>query len=240
MAEMYAVSGETLTGIANAIRGKTGSDDLLTVSAMASAIDGLNAGGQSDATLASFISGDQIDTIVCDDTVIRKYAFAGSNVRRLLLPNGPKLSLYSIIYCNVEYLSPVLVPGVGEVISHCDNLKKITFLPESDLGRYACPYNISLKTVEFLGPPNGGNIYQFRGCTNLQTVICRSTDEPKRIVTDSLMFSETPIEKLDGKILVPREKIDFYKGKMIWAETIIHALEDYTDDGTTTGNISEE
>lgn len=43
--DMYAVSGETLTGIANAIRGKTGSDDMMTVAAMASAIEGISGGG---------------------------------------------------------------------------------------------------------------------------------------------------------------------------------------------------
>ena len=41
--EMYAVSGETLTGIADAIRSKTGSDEMMTVAAMASAIEGINS-----------------------------------------------------------------------------------------------------------------------------------------------------------------------------------------------------
>ena len=43
MAEMYAVTGETLTGIADAIRSKTGSDEMMTVAAMASAIEGINS-----------------------------------------------------------------------------------------------------------------------------------------------------------------------------------------------------
>ena len=47
MAEMYAVSGETLTGIADAIRSKTGSDDFMTVASMASAIEGISGGGIS-------------------------------------------------------------------------------------------------------------------------------------------------------------------------------------------------
>lgn len=45
MAEMYAVPGETLTGIANAIRAKIGSDDYMPVSSMASAIEGITGGG---------------------------------------------------------------------------------------------------------------------------------------------------------------------------------------------------
>lgn len=44
MADMYAVSGETLTGIADAIRSKTGSDEQLTVASMAAAIEGISGG----------------------------------------------------------------------------------------------------------------------------------------------------------------------------------------------------
>lgn len=42
MDDMYAVSGETLTGIANAIRSKTGSDEQMPVAAMASSIEGIS------------------------------------------------------------------------------------------------------------------------------------------------------------------------------------------------------
>lgn len=45
MTDIYAVPGETLTGIANAIRSKTGSDEQMTVSAMAAAIEGISGGG---------------------------------------------------------------------------------------------------------------------------------------------------------------------------------------------------
>ena len=45
--EMYAVSGETLTGIANAIRSKTRSDDFMTVDSMAVAIEGIPSSGSS-------------------------------------------------------------------------------------------------------------------------------------------------------------------------------------------------
>lgn len=41
MTDMYAVPGETLTGIANAIRSKTGSDEQMPVSAMAASIESI-------------------------------------------------------------------------------------------------------------------------------------------------------------------------------------------------------
>lgn len=42
MAEMYAVSGETLTEIADAIRSKSGSDEFMPVASMAGAIEALD------------------------------------------------------------------------------------------------------------------------------------------------------------------------------------------------------
>ena len=54
--EMYAVSGKTLTDIANAIRSKTGSDDFMTVDNMATQISNIKNDGGS--------SSDPIDPVV--------------------------------------------------------------------------------------------------------------------------------------------------------------------------------
>ena len=48
--EMYAVSGDTLAGIANAIRSKTRSDDFMTVASMAVAIEGISSNGFAEVT----------------------------------------------------------------------------------------------------------------------------------------------------------------------------------------------
>lgn len=52
---MYAVPSETLTGIADAIRSKTGSDDFMTVSAMASAIESISGGGDPNMTHYQYV-----------------------------------------------------------------------------------------------------------------------------------------------------------------------------------------
>lgn len=57
MAEMYAVSGETLTGIADAIRSKTGSDEMMPVAAMAPAIEGISVGGLTIHVADRYTSG---------------------------------------------------------------------------------------------------------------------------------------------------------------------------------------
>lgn len=55
--EMYAVPGETLTGIADAIRSKTGSDEQMPVFSMADAIIGISASKQSIVHDDDWVSG---------------------------------------------------------------------------------------------------------------------------------------------------------------------------------------
>lgn len=55
MADMYAVSGETLTEIADAIRNKTGSEDFMTVAAMAAAIESISGGGDPNLTHRQYV-----------------------------------------------------------------------------------------------------------------------------------------------------------------------------------------
>ena len=46
----YKISGERLTSIANAIRGKTGKEDSLTLEQMVTEIEGIEAGGSNPLT----------------------------------------------------------------------------------------------------------------------------------------------------------------------------------------------
>lgn len=51
----YKISGERLTSIANAIRGKTGKEDSLTLEQMVTEIEGIEAGGSApDGTNVTF------------------------------------------------------------------------------------------------------------------------------------------------------------------------------------------
>lgn len=53
---MYAVDGEILNGIAHAIQSKTGSDEPMTVAAMASAIEGISGGGTTTPLTAAGVA----------------------------------------------------------------------------------------------------------------------------------------------------------------------------------------
>ena len=58
----YKISGERLTSIANAIRGKTGKEDSLTLEQMVTEIEGIEAGGGSapDGTNVTFGNADGV------------------------------------------------------------------------------------------------------------------------------------------------------------------------------------
>lgn len=90
MADMYAVSGETLSGIADAIRSKTGSDEQMTVAAMASAIEGIS-GGDTGRYLHIINSASK-------DTANVYYCFA-------YIDNEPSLEADEAITKFIDYLN---------------------------------------------------------------------------------------------------------------------------------------
>ena len=81
MAEMYAVPSETLTSIADAIRSKTGSNEMITVAAMANAIEGISSGRvvmkkaavEGEITKNKYLSGPNGEEIPYDSWDISPY-----------------------------------------------------------------------------------------------------------------------------------------------------------------------
>ena len=81
MAEMYAVPSETLTSIADAIRSKTGSNEMITVAAMANAIEGISSGRvvmkkaavEGEITKNKYLSGPKGEEISYDGWDISPY-----------------------------------------------------------------------------------------------------------------------------------------------------------------------
>ena len=86
----------------------------------------------------------------------------------------------------------------------------------------------------------GLGTYQFNGCAKLTRLILRNTPS---ICTLSAVncFTSTPIASGTGYIYVPRALVDSYKTATNWATYAnqFRALEDYTVDGTVTGEIDE-
>lgn len=84
----------------------------------------------------------------------------------------------------------------------------------------------------------GGNV--FAGCSALTALILRSTSVCSLANTNNAI-ANTPIAKGTGYVYVPRALVDSYKVATNWSTyaTQFRALEDYTVDGTITGELDE-
>lgn len=108
---------------------------------------------------------------------------------------------------------------IGEsAFSGCANLEKV------DLKRY----NFTI--------PNKC----FSGCSKLKALIMRS-DSGWIDLLDVNAFEGTPIESGDGYFYVPSKNLDNYKNETNWTAYAnqFRALEDYTVDGTISGELDE-
>lgn len=81
---------------------------------------------------------------------------------------------------------------------------------------------------------------QFNGCSKLKALILRNTATVCTL-NYSRTFNGTPIDAGTGYIYVPSALVDSYKTATNWANYAdrIRAVEDYTVDGTITGELDE-
>ena len=79
----------------------------------------------------------------------------------------------------------------------------------------------------------------FRECINLKSLILRSETQTELSSTNA--FTSTPIASGTGYIYVPKSLVDSYKSATNWSvyANQFRALEDYTVDGTITGELDE-
>lgn len=193
-----------LTGIADAIRGKTGGTEKLTLEGMAAAIAGIQAGGDTTAE-DGLITGsvveyrnDRIQTVRTNGfsecgslvsvdlpNVTRINGYAFSFCRKLTRINLPKLSAFSQTYhfqaCSA--LEMIKLPSITKLennsFDRCSSLKTVV-LPQS--------YVVALAETSVFGSTpfatngTGGTVYcpaalieQYRAATNWATLYTAGT-----------------------------------------------------------------
>lgn len=156
------------------------------------------------------------------------------NAMKSLPDTTPSESLYGAIERSIKVLQ-------SDIIS---SIEPYAF--------YACD---SLKLVDLSSAINIG-ICSFAGCASLAALILRNTDslcilgddafgraEKTVIQNNSItrVYTSNLISKGAGYIYVPRALIEDYKATENWSAyaSQFRALEDYTVDGTTTGELDE-
>ena len=214
MAE-YVIQGETLTVIADAIRGKTGGTDPVAVSDMAAQIEGIEVGGGGD-----------IDALI--------------NRSITEISSSSITSIGDSAFRNCSNLTTVDFPVATSIGSSafysCSSLTTVDFPVATSIGSYAFYSCRSLTTVDFPVVTSIGT-YAFNSCRVLKSLLLRGNNVCTLSSTNA--FNSTPIKSGTGYIYVPSALIEQYKAATNWStySAQFRALEDYTVDGTITGEL---
>lgn len=255
MAE-YLIQDTTLTGIADAIREKTGGTDPVAVSDMAAQIEGIQAGG---GDIDALIDG-SLAEISSNVKTVLGHKFRESKLKTANFPAATSIGTYAFADCS--YLETVNFPvakSVGasafressrlETVNFpvatsvganafqiCSRLKTANFPMATSIEGQTFRSCSNLETAEFSVATSIGT-YAFSSCSKLVTVILRS--ETMAALSNANAFSATPIASGTGYIYVPSALIEQYKVATNWSTyaTQFRALEDYTVDGTVTGEL---
>lgn len=230
---------DKLSAIASAIREKTGSTDSMTLEEMASAIRGISDGNSNSKELESLITR-RIETIYSTATRIGASAFDSCEYLTTAdLPFAEHIGYYAFNCCySLTSVNCPVAKAIEEAaFSCCESLRTVTFPKVEKIWAYAFEECTSLEKADF---PSAEEIFlkAFVDCTSLKALILRNTE----IVCElSLInaFSGTPVEDGTGYIYVPSALIESYKVATNWSNyaTQFRALEDYTVDGTVTGEL---
>ena len=158
---------------------------------------------------------DQITDTYCE--LVGGYAFYKFlALHTAIFANARSIEQYAFAYCSkLETVKIPLSENVGYFSFYeCTKLGKADFPCVTSVGRYA-----------------------FNGCTALKTLILRSGT--LATLSDVNALEDTPVESGKGYIYVPGALVDSYKADSKWSTYAnqFRKLEDYTVDGTITGEV---
>ena len=238
MAE-YLIQGETLTGIADAIRGKTGGTDPVAVSDMAAQIEGIQAGGGGDDVLDALIDRSITEISSSSATSIGSYAFYScSSLTTANFPVATSIGTSAFQYCRslTTVNFPVATSLETSAFQNCNSLTTANFPVATSIRTSAFQNCSSLTPANFpVATSIGTSAFQY--CRSLKSLLLRNNKVCTLSSTNT--FNSTPISSGTGYIYVPYELIEQYKTANNWSTyaSRFRALEDYTVDGTITGEL---
>lgn len=200
-------------------------------------------------------------------TRVGDYAFYGcTSLKKADLPNVVFIGAYAFKGCaDLEEANfPLATGNLGaEQFNGCESLRSINIPLVTSIGHGIFGSNKALTEVCL---PSAKEVGGFRGCSSLWKVDCPVVEKVSGyfsfcgsnlsclILRNTNMVvplngtngfnyvgEPTPISKGTGYIYVPKALVEDYKVATNWSvyASQFRALEDYTVDGTTTGEIDE-
>lgn len=232
----YIVSGEQLTAIANAIREKTGNTESLTFpGGFTEGISGIETVRSIDALIDGSVT-----EISSNASSIRSRAF--HYYTGLLSANFPKAtSIGDYAFSGCERLQSVSAPNASTIGSNafymCSKLTTIKLPAATSVPSRAFMLCTKLTTADFTSLTSIHE-YSFNSAYVLRSLILRG-ETVATLANTSDIFTNTKIADGTGYIYVPAALVDTYKTATNWSTYAnqFRALEDYTVDGTTTGEL---
>lgn len=184
-------------------------------------------------------------------TTVSQYGFNGcTNLRTLKIGQVTKIENCAFSGCNnlsridLSHVTMLgaSIGGAGQAFMNCYALKEVVAPKLTFLNDKSFKYCRALEKADFTAV-TAIDDSAFEGCSALKALILRRTD---KIVTSgasifSSIFKDSAIASGTGYIYVPAALVDAYKANSDWDDypEQIRALEDYTVDGTVTGELDE-
>ena len=216
----------------------------------------LHCDQRSESDLINFVNTVDIlgDDVLTDSIITRTIAEiqdnnlgsigynAFRNCSKLTTVNFPvTTNIYSYAFYNCIALTAVNFPVITSIPTYafcrCSSLTTADFPAVTNIGDYAFQNCSELTTVDFPVATSIGYSV-FHTCSKLTTLIIRNIENVATL-SNTNAFINTPIASGTGYIYVPRDLVDTYKSATNWSTHAaqFRVLEDYTVDGTTTGEL---
>ena len=240
----YTTLKSLFVAIADAIRGKDGSTSEIAADSFPDRISAIQT---EDHTMEDAIIDGTI--VSYDNDRIKKiapYKFYGTiYLTEVNIPAVKEIGVSAFADC--MKLQRVMAPETTIIdiaaFAGCAALEEITCTNATNIAARAFIGCAKLKSIDILGIADGiqatiwGNV--FLGCDSLTAVIIRNTGGV--IIIDDDAFAGSAIAGGTCYIYVPRALVDSYKTAKNWSAyaSQIRALEDYTVDGTATGDLDD-
>lgn len=193
----------------------------------------------------SSVTGDVVITVVAEKVSITRNLLKRTISGDLTNDNLTSVLAYTFNGCNLlESINFPAVTFVGNyAFDMCTSLKVVKLPAVTSFGTLQ-PFQgcKSLTTFDITAATSigNGNNNMFNGCTSLKSVLIRNSSTMCAL-QNTAIFSNTLIASGTGYIYVPSSLIDTYKANGNWSTYAnqFRALEDYTVDGTITGELDE-